>query len=170
MLKQIPGYEGYSASVDGRIFSHKSGRFLAPTRNQKGHLLVQLHKEGAETWAPASAQQDERGAVSDNTVIEVGRTYDIHPDSALPFARDILARAAQQVQAEGASPAAQGKEAHVVPEGYALVPIKATPEIIGAFRQKYSAVASFDEAAFREDYAMLLAAAMRTGKEGTANA
>lgn len=49
MLKQIPGYQGYSACDDGRIFSHKSGKFLKPTPNHKGYFRVQLSIAGKST-------------------------------------------------------------------------------------------------------------------------
>jgi len=41
-LQYIKGYEGqYSASKDGKIFSHKTNRFLKPT-NLKGYQRVKL--------------------------------------------------------------------------------------------------------------------------------
>lgn len=49
MLKPIPGYESYAACDDGRIFSHKSGKFLKPTPNHKGYLRVQLSVDGKAT-------------------------------------------------------------------------------------------------------------------------
>jgi hypothetical protein len=46
-MKPIHGYEGrYSASDDGRIFSHKSQRFLKARPLPKGYLRVQLVGSG----------------------------------------------------------------------------------------------------------------------------
>ncbi|WP_341249098.1 HNH endonuclease [Cupriavidus pauculus] len=49
MMKSIPGYEGYAACEDGRIFSNKTGKFLTPTPNHKGYMRVQLSKDGKAT-------------------------------------------------------------------------------------------------------------------------
>lgn len=47
MFKDIPGFEGhYAATSCGRIWSHKSQKFLKPTSNGAGYLVVNLSKEG----------------------------------------------------------------------------------------------------------------------------
>lgn len=43
----IPGYvEHYSATHDGRIWSHKSCKFLRPTVNPRGYAMVDLYVNG----------------------------------------------------------------------------------------------------------------------------
>lgn len=68
---------------------------------------------------------DERAALSDADLIEVGRTYDIHPDSALSFARDVLARAAQSGQRAG------------VADGWQLVPVEPTDAMMEAAQAEW---------------------------------
>ena len=47
-LKPIPGYENlYSASPDGRIYSHVSGRYIAGSNGGKGYRIVSLRRDGA---------------------------------------------------------------------------------------------------------------------------
>lgn len=47
VLKAIPGYEGeYSASADGRIYSHKTERWLKPNISRNGYESVELFNEG----------------------------------------------------------------------------------------------------------------------------
>jgi hypothetical protein len=47
MLKKIPGYEGYLARDDGRIWScKKKGQFLNPQKHNRGYKQVQLFNEG----------------------------------------------------------------------------------------------------------------------------
>lgn len=46
-MKDIPGYEGrYSATKEGRIYSHKNKRLLKNYRTKNGYLKVELHKDG----------------------------------------------------------------------------------------------------------------------------
>ena len=47
VLKDIPGYEGrYSASADGRIYSHKTKRWLKPNISRNGYESVELFNKG----------------------------------------------------------------------------------------------------------------------------
>ena len=50
-LRPIPGFPGYSASSDGRIWSepkstHKTGRWLRPSRKKSGHIQLVLRRNG----------------------------------------------------------------------------------------------------------------------------
>lgn len=40
VFKPIPGYEGYMATEDGRIWSCKRDKFLCPARHKRGYLQV----------------------------------------------------------------------------------------------------------------------------------
>lgn len=60
------------------------------------NALAQL---GDRLDAAAHAQPRPGVELDDNLVIEIGRTYDIHPDSALPFVREILRRATNDTRA-----------------------------------------------------------------------
>lgn len=63
-MKDIPGYEGlYAITEDGRVWSHKSNKFLAFYDNGHGYLYVGLRKDNktkkykvhrlvAETYLP----------------------------------------------------------------------------------------------------------------------
>lgn len=45
-MKDIPGYEGhYAATEDGRIWSHKSNKFLSASKCN-GYMQVSLYKDG----------------------------------------------------------------------------------------------------------------------------
>ena len=51
MMRQIPGYDGYSVTSDGRVWSDKthrgaSGRWLKPFVQSKGPLRVDLYVDG----------------------------------------------------------------------------------------------------------------------------
>lgn len=46
-MKQIPGFPEYSATTDGRIWSHKGqGRYLKPAVDQRGYHRVSLRLDG----------------------------------------------------------------------------------------------------------------------------
>lgn len=46
-LRPVPGFEGlYSATSDGRIYSHRSGRFLVGSNGGKGYRAVAMHRDG----------------------------------------------------------------------------------------------------------------------------
>lgn len=43
---RIPSYPGYSSDIYGRIFSHKSNRFMRPKLTKTGYLQLSLRKDG----------------------------------------------------------------------------------------------------------------------------
>lgn len=46
-MKDIEGYEGsYAITKDGKVWSHKSERFLKPCMTDKGYLRVALCRDG----------------------------------------------------------------------------------------------------------------------------
>lgn len=45
-MRAIVGFDGYSVTADGRVFSHKSRRFLAPQLASSGYLYVGLQRAG----------------------------------------------------------------------------------------------------------------------------
>lgn len=46
-MKPIKNYEGrYSITEDGRIYSHKTERFLAPKYGKDGYMRISLNKNG----------------------------------------------------------------------------------------------------------------------------
>jgi len=46
-LVYIPGFEGmYSVSKDGEVYSHKTNKFLNPSKTKDGYLKVALHSNG----------------------------------------------------------------------------------------------------------------------------
>lgn len=48
-MKDIQGYEGsYAITRDGKVWSHKSERFLKPETTNKGYLRVALCKDGKQ--------------------------------------------------------------------------------------------------------------------------
>jgi len=79
-MKDIPGYEGkYAATEDGRIYSHKSKRFLKPYRCTRGYEQQSLdgkkqfiHRLVALTYLPNPQNKDfvnhKNGNKSDNRV------------------------------------------------------------------------------------------------------
>jgi hypothetical protein len=49
-MKDYPGYEGlYAVTRDGKIWSYRSGRFMATSDNGKGYLKLNLRKNGKAT-------------------------------------------------------------------------------------------------------------------------
>ena len=49
MLKEVKGFEGlYSASDDGRIWSHRQKKFMKPSTNNHGYKRVIFHKDKKE--------------------------------------------------------------------------------------------------------------------------
>jgi hypothetical protein len=46
-LKKIPDYDGYSVTPDGRVYSHRSGRFMKKSVDGKGYEIVLLVVNGA---------------------------------------------------------------------------------------------------------------------------
>lgn len=50
-MKYIPGYENrYSATEDGRIYSHISNVYLKFGESNKGYYMVNLHKDGIQKY------------------------------------------------------------------------------------------------------------------------
>lgn len=50
-MKSIKGYEGlYSVTSCGKVYSHKSKKFLKQHDNEQGYLYVQLWKDGIGKW------------------------------------------------------------------------------------------------------------------------
>lgn len=50
MLKDIKGFEGYYAvSEDGKVWSYRSNKFLKPSDNGHGYLMVQFFKDNKKT-------------------------------------------------------------------------------------------------------------------------
>lgn len=45
-MKPIPGYSGYQATTDGRIWSDKRQRFLTSHSNEAGYTIVSLSVDG----------------------------------------------------------------------------------------------------------------------------
>lgn len=45
-MKLIPGFEGYLACEDGRIYSQKTNRFMVPCYDTKKYHLVSIRKNG----------------------------------------------------------------------------------------------------------------------------
>lgn len=46
-MKDIPGYQGiYAITEDGKVWSYKSNKFLAQTKNEAGYLKTTLYKSG----------------------------------------------------------------------------------------------------------------------------
>lgn len=44
-LKPIPGFDGYFANADGRIFSSKRGRYMRPSTNSSGYKVSILNRK-----------------------------------------------------------------------------------------------------------------------------
>jgi hypothetical protein len=58
-MRPVKGHEGeYSVTEDGRVWSHKTGKFLKPGTTDRGYLKVTLHKDAfihvlvAEAYVP----------------------------------------------------------------------------------------------------------------------
>ena len=48
-MKDIQGYEGmYAVTSCGKVYSHKSKKFLKPVKNNAGYSVVCLHKDGEQ--------------------------------------------------------------------------------------------------------------------------
>ena len=45
-MKKVFGYDDYSVSKDGRVYSHKSNRYLSPKIDKYGYKVVSLSKKG----------------------------------------------------------------------------------------------------------------------------
>lgn len=45
-IKPIPGFDGYLISIDGRVFSEKSGKWLSPKTDRYGYIVFTLSKDG----------------------------------------------------------------------------------------------------------------------------
>lgn len=45
-MKKIPGYDDYSITKDGRVWSHISNMWLKPVRDRGGYLYIHLCKNG----------------------------------------------------------------------------------------------------------------------------
>ena len=45
-MKYIPGYPGYKATSDGRIWSDKTSKFLSPLTTKAGYCYVHLYRDG----------------------------------------------------------------------------------------------------------------------------
>ena len=102
-IKTIPGYMCYSATADGRIYSHISHKYLSPGKDKDGYLQVQVkdnygrlrmckvHRLVALTWIPkdrpeANCIDHINGDVSDNRVCNLRWCTDME-NHMFPLAR-----------------------------------------------------------------------------------
>lgn len=53
MLKPIPGFDGYSITTNGRVFSHKHNRMLSPKIDKYGYVVFSLYKDGKSFYRTA---------------------------------------------------------------------------------------------------------------------
>ncbi|MDE4922682.1 hypothetical protein [Cupriavidus metallidurans] len=76
-------------------------------RLQCEHATALIREE--EKGYARGLQQAAQATLTDNDLIEIGRTHSIHPDSALPFAREIATRQQQGSEAGVAAPVCIGE-------------------------------------------------------------
>lgn len=76
-------------------------------RLQCEHATALIREE--EKGYARGLQQAAQATLTDNELIEIGRTHSIHPDSALPFAREIATRQQQSSEAGVAAPVCIGE-------------------------------------------------------------
>lgn len=103
-IKTIPGYMYYSATDDGRIYSHLTHKYLSPGRDKDGYLQVQVkdnyervrmrkvHRLVALTWIAnerpdATCIDHINGVVSDNRVCNLRWCTDME-NRMFPLARE----------------------------------------------------------------------------------
>lgn len=53
-MKDVPGFEGrYAVTTDGRVWSHRAGRFLTPEISAKGYWRIRFGKNGPKLHVAA---------------------------------------------------------------------------------------------------------------------
>lgn len=74
------------------VATHPAADRLCSGRDWWEHALPNSELARPSDAIPPSAPSPTVAGLDENSLIEIGRTHDIHPDSALPFAREVLAR------------------------------------------------------------------------------